>query len=1261
MKNNQNLIRIPNKQERLTLRLLILLGLLSITNFFYWFVKPDLIENHFLFWLILAPITFDCLRILYIWYHYWDISKPNKPMLFKKPTVDVLTTYFPGEPYEMVKETLLAIKRMKYPHTTYLCDEANDPHLIEFCREHEIVHVTRNNRKDAKAGNINNALKQATGEICLILDPDHVPKKNFLDEVIPYFEDESIGFVQTVQGYYNVNESDVARGAAEQTFLFYGPLMMTMNSYGTVNAIGANCVFRRKALDSIGGHAAGLSEDMHTAMQLHAKGWKSVYVPETYTKGLVPSSLTAYYKQQLKWSRGTLELLASVYPRLFGNFTWRQRIHYGLLPLYYLSGFFVLFSLLVPIISLFTATIPWKGNIINFGLMVLPVFTSMLGIRFYVQRWLADKSERGLHIKGGLLLACTWWVFIIGALFTLIRKKVPYLPTPKDDKDLTNWKILMPNIVLGIVSIIAAAYGLSVDYTPFSLFMAGFAMVNAGIMFYSVILAYQKMKPVKFTFDYAEITDPVLLLIQNFFYNTWNKAALPILILILFIFGNTYYQLEYVKWKGVQPEVQNKNSINYIGVFAPQINNGITSLANVHKISAQTGGKFDIVSLYLAWENSLEPNFPFSLMDSIYMQKSIPMITWEPWINFFEDEYKQGRHVFDLIEEGYFDAFIARFAENLKNLQRPVFLRFAHEFDNPFYPWYSNSDAAAAKFKKAWVHTYEIFKNNGAVNVIWIWNPWKSENIASFYPGKEYVDWFGVNVLNYGQFNQDETWHEFKNLYEPFHDEFKKLPSTPVMISEFGTLRVEPRQNEWFENAFYSIENEFDEIKSVIYFHSNIDSNFPNEIFLNVNLDWTIPEMQVMRNSFLQKNIPDYLFSQLPYISAAEYSDLSATSHVLGDIKGINIKKRRDWKQDYQVLNRNKLLTDFEKIKQLGINTIEFEGNTVYEYNILKTTKKNDLKVSYGFWIPEEIDFLEDTKKAEELKKSILKRISKRTDHDHIISWNIQNDVQYNQKDYFLKPRLLYQNSAYILWMQDLVEKIKQIDSTRPIIVDIEVNQLSVYHAKMLLNNVKGIDFLGLVVKETDYLKNVINYLKHANIKFIYSEIDVPVLIHSEILNSQIPFFITSWQDQHESNKLTFDGITDRKGRFKTDYFHLLNALQNKAREIDFPDIRILRPSVLIRENMTIQFHAVVFDQIQGWKYGRENNNLSFEWSLVKCDRFGNFLAIKDIGRGSRISLTVPKDHEYFRLLLTADNGESISKTITTLHTPLIHNIGKSE
>lgn len=1249
-----NKIKAPNLREKITIRLMTVLGLLSFANFFYWFLQPVTIENHLLFWLLIVSLAYDSLKVIYIWYHYWDISIPAQPETNSNLTVDVFTTYFPGEPYEMVKKTLLAIQEMKYPHTTYLCDEANDNYLIEFCKENNIVHVTRNNRINAKAGNINNALLQAKGDLCLIIDPDHVPRTNFLKEVVPYFEDETIGFVQTVQAYYNIKESVVAKGAAEQTFHFYGPVMMSMNSYGTVNAIGANCLFRRKALDSIGGHAPGLSEDMHTAMQLHAKGWKSIYVPKVYTKGLVPASLTSYYKQQLKWSRGTLELLVAVYPKLFRKFSWRQKLHYGILPFHYLSGITYLISFLIPIISLFTATTPWKGNIINFGLISAPILLCVVGIRLYIQQWVMYKSERGIHLVGGLLQTCTWWIYIIGFVYTIIRKKVPYLPTPKEDKESTSWEILIPNLIIGIISIIAVIYGLSIDYTPFSIFMSGFALLNASFMFYTLFFAYQKQKVVKL---YSESTGEHIsgfFRLQNFGFQILRRVALPAIVFVLVLSMFIQHEIEFEKWGGVTPEVQNKHFINYLGIFAPQNDNGITSLKNVKEVSNQINEKFDLISLYMAWEKDINSTFPQSLLDSIYMQKSIPMITWEPWINSFKDEITKGKHVYELIEEGYFDSYITDFAEKLKNLHRPVFLRFAHEFDNPFYPWFISGDDASIKFKKAWVHTYEIFRNIDASNVIWIWNPWKSENVSTFYPGVEYVDWIGVNILNYGQLNQDGKWHEFDDLYKPYHDEFKNLPTTPVMISEFGTLKKDQKQNEWLKNAFVAIENEFKEIKSVIYFTSKVDNNIPQESKPEYYLDWTIANNQVIKNSFSIKEVPDYVFYPFPNPNSNTQNIGSIKKIELKNIKGINLKNGHDWRNDYHVLSRKNLMIDFKKIKNLGINTIKFDGNSVYNYNILNITKEFNLNVSYGFWISADIDFVEDSIKTKQLKQSILERIAKEKQDSHITSWNIQNDVKYNQKDFYLKPRLLYQNNAYLLWLKNLVREIKEIDSKRPIIVDLEVNSKSVQNSKMLMDNVKGIDALGLVVKDDKFLKSLLVHLNLSKTDFVFSEIDVDILTKPEIFDTNSSFFITAWQDQHESNKVYFNGITDIKGRYKADYFNLLNKLHGFNLKIESPEIRILKPATLIYENMMLEYNAMCYNDKLGWKFGDQMKDLNFEWSLVKCDINGNYLAIKDIGKGARLSLKIPENHQLYRLLLSTTKGETTTSIITTLSTPLV-------
>ena len=248
-------------------------------------------------------------------------------------------------------------------------------------------------------------------------------------------------------------------------------MMMGMHKYGTVQAIGANCTFRRAALDSIGGHASGLAEDMHTAMQLHAKGWQSVYVPVTlYLIG--PATMSSYYKQQLKWSRGTWELLVATYPKLFTKFTWRQKLHYFTLPFHYLSGIIFFINFLIPVVSLFTGYYPLHMDLIAFFLAVFPLFIIGILIRHYVQKWVPDERERGFHLVGGILQIGAWWVHSVGFVYTILRKKVPYIPTPKNDHDALPLSMSLPNLLVALISLIAIIYSFGYDYNPYNFFMA---------------------------------------------------------------------------------------------------------------------------------------------------------------------------------------------------------------------------------------------------------------------------------------------------------------------------------------------------------------------------------------------------------------------------------------------------------------------------------------------------------------------------------------------------------------------------------------------------------------------------------------------------------------------------------------------------------------------------------------------------------------------------------------------------------------------
>jgi cellulose synthase (UDP-forming) len=234
------------------------------------------------------------------------------------------------------------------------------------------------------------------------------------------------------QAYYNQYRSFTANGAAEQTYGFYGPTQMGMFGHNCAVAIGANCTFRRVALESIGGHGTGLAEDLITAIRIHARGWKSVYSPIIVSRGLVPEDLGSFCKQQLKWARGVHEVLFAELPRLWRKLSGWQRLSYLTIGTYYFSGVITMSFLVIPYLFLWFGWLPANMNFLDFIVHWLPVAIIGLSIYLYVQRWMCDpKQETGLHWRGMFLKFACWPVFLQGFLLALLNIDIPYIPTSK--------------------------------------------------------------------------------------------------------------------------------------------------------------------------------------------------------------------------------------------------------------------------------------------------------------------------------------------------------------------------------------------------------------------------------------------------------------------------------------------------------------------------------------------------------------------------------------------------------------------------------------------------------------------------------------------------------------------------------------------------------------------------------------------------------------------------------------------------------------
>lgn len=258
--------------------------------------------------------------------------------------------------------------------------------------------------------------------------------------------------------------------------------------------------------------------------------------------------------------------------------------------------------------------------------------------------------------------------------------------------------------------------------------------------------------------------------------------------------------------------------------------------------------KFPIISFYSAWGDKPTQQFPLRMVETISNMGSVPMITWEPWVVDFDERLrpnlpKVAEREYGLlasIAKGNYDFYIVEWAKAAAEFKRPMFIRFAHEMNDPYrYPWGPQNGNRPEDFVAAWQHVHQVFQKMGATNVLWVWSPHISMPWFEYYfPGKQYVDWIGVGVLNYGDVASWSRWWSFHQILEKSYPQLLRLQK-PIMISEFGTLASGGDPAEWYRQAFYHITHTYSRgVRAVVFF------NQPNDITISPQfpLNWGVTQ-----------------------------------------------------------------------------------------------------------------------------------------------------------------------------------------------------------------------------------------------------------------------------------------------------------------------------------------------------------------------------------------------------------------------------------
>ena len=385
----------------------------------------------------------------------------------------------------MVRRTVLAAMRIRYPHETWLLDDGNRLEVKAIAEELGCHYIARAKRTGAKPGNLNNALKHAAGDFVAVMDADFVAQINFLDRMLGYFSDPAVAFVQCPQSYYNITAFQY-RSENHDRYLwhdegpFYDVLQPGRDSWNATSSCGTSVVYRRSAIDSIGGFAPEtVTEDMHTSVRLHRRGYKSVYYPEPLAFGVAPNDLAEYAKTRHRWGQGNIQGLRCERVPFSRGLTFMQRLCYLQLGLLYLEGWQRLILYFSPPFILITGLYPVGNTPLFFWFFIPYILLDYLcfeeTLRGYGRVYLNEQ------------LCMSRFPIYILSTFALFRNYTRWhVSSKKIVGDLPIY-LLSPQIVVFLLNIIGLGFGVRTiiqnEYSTVPIWITAF------VCFFTIIYA----------------------------------------------------------------------------------------------------------------------------------------------------------------------------------------------------------------------------------------------------------------------------------------------------------------------------------------------------------------------------------------------------------------------------------------------------------------------------------------------------------------------------------------------------------------------------------------------------------------------------------------------------------------------------------------------------------------------------------------------------------------------------------------------------
>jgi cellulose synthase (UDP-forming) len=378
------------------------------------------------------------------------------------PTVDIyIPTY--NEPLRVVKPTVLAALHLDWPADklrVYLLDDGRRAEFRDFAAACGVQYIVRGNNNHAKAGNLNHALQLTQGEFIAIFDCDHIPVHTFLTTTMGWFlRDEKCAMLQTPHHFFSPDPFErnlgTFRRVPNEGNLFYGLIQDGNDLWNAAFFCGSCAVLRRGPLEEVGGIAIEtVTEDAHTALKMHRRGYTTAYLRQVLAGGLATESLSGHIGQRIRWARGMAQIFRLDNPLLGKGLNFFQRLCYSNSMLHFFSGIPRLVFLTSPLTYLY-----FELHIIN---------ASALMLAAYALPHLVQSNVANSHLQGRFRHsfwneaydAVLSWYIALPTTMALINPRLgKFNVTAKGglvEHDFFDWRISAPYLVLVLLNAIGA-------------------------------------------------------------------------------------------------------------------------------------------------------------------------------------------------------------------------------------------------------------------------------------------------------------------------------------------------------------------------------------------------------------------------------------------------------------------------------------------------------------------------------------------------------------------------------------------------------------------------------------------------------------------------------------------------------------------------------------------------------------------------------------------------------------------------------------